>query len=88
MVERVARAVADEVRRQRIAPEIWSAVFGEEIPPTDMGAVARAAIAAMREPTQAQYEALSATNKMWRELDSRTVWQIYIDAALQPDAVS
>lgn len=44
---------------------------------------AKAAIAAMREPTDEQYEALSATGKMWRELDSKTVWQTYIDAALE-----
>jgi len=37
----------------------------------------------MREPTEEQYEALSATGKMWRELDSKTVWQTYIDAALE-----
>lgn len=46
----------------------------------------RAAIEAMREPTEAQYEALSATDKLWRELDSRTVWQTYIDAALKVQA--
>lgn len=42
----------------------------------------RAVLTAMREPTQAQYDALCATDKMWRELDSKTVWQTYIDALL------
>ena len=45
--------------------------------------LARAAIKAMREPTQAQYDALCATNKIWSELDSLTVWQIYIDAVIK-----
>lgn len=45
--------------------------------------MARAAVAAMRDPTEAQYGALSATGKMWRELDSKTVWQTYIDAILE-----
>lgn len=44
---------------------------------------ARAVIEAIREPTQGQYDALSATNKLWRDLDSTTVWQTYIDAALK-----
>lgn len=43
---------------------------------------ARVAIEAMREPTTAQYYALSATGKMWHELNSELVWKIYIDAAL------
>lgn len=45
--------------------------------------IARVAIEAMREPTRAQYDALCATHKLWRELDSKTVWQTYIDAALR-----
>lgn len=46
---------------------------------------ARRAIKAMREPTTAQYDALSATNKLWKELNSEEVWKTYIDAALKSD---
>lgn len=42
---------------------------------------ARRHIRAMREPTQEQYDALCATDKMWRELNSEVVWKTYIDAA-------
>lgn len=42
--------------------------------------IVKAVVMAMREPTQAQYDALCATNKVWRDLDSLTVWQTYIDA--------
>ena len=34
----------------------------------------------LREPNEIQYNALCATNKTWKELSSREVWQIYIDA--------
>jgi hypothetical protein len=68
MIERVAKAINDAMLQH-----------GDYKPDE----LARAAIAAMREPTNEQYEALSATGKMWRELDSRTVWQTYIDAALE-----
>lgn len=49
---------------------------------TDPLSAARAALEALRQPNLAQYEALSATGKMWRDLDSITVWQTYIDAIL------
>jgi hypothetical protein len=81
MVEKVARA---------IDPAIWLATSET---PEEASRVqnlrntslyrARVAISAMWEPTQAMYDALSATGKMWRDLDSQTVWQTYIDAALK-----
>lgn len=46
-----------------------------------------AVLLAMREPTQAQYDALCATDKMWREQTSRTVWTTYIDAYLNEGGV-
>lgn len=46
-------------------------------------AKARAAIEAMREMTPEMYEALSATGKMWREMDSREVYTTLIDGALK-----
>lgn len=48
-------------------------------------AQAKAAICAMREPTEAQYNALSATNKLWRELTSYDVWTTYIDTVVNND---
>jgi hypothetical protein len=75
MIERVATAIIGEIARQMRAGE--SCALGD-----NPRKIARAAMEAMREPTEAQYEALSATNKTWRELTSRLVWQTYIDAAL------
>ena len=42
----------------------------------------RAMIGAMREPTEIQYNALSDTGKLWRDLNSYTVWTTYIDALI------
>lgn len=47
---------------------------------------ARAAIEAMREPTEAMYEAVSATGKMWRETNSTEVYRAMIDGALRDAA--
>lgn len=79
MIERVARAIfatGDDI------PEADFVYHSFEDSRTSWEALARAAIAAMREPTEEQYDALCATDKMWRELTSRIVWQTYIDAAL------
>ena len=76
MIERVAKAIATKALGE-VGRDYDPFAIQKCIP------YARAAIAAMREPTNEQYEALSATGKMWRELDSRTVWQTYIDAALE-----
>jgi hypothetical protein len=67
MIDRVARAI--EAKSSYVISEHHSK------------ALARAAIEAMRVPTDAQYEALCATGKVWRELNSQTVWETYIDAA-------
>ena len=42
---------------------------------------ARIAIAAMREPTQEMYDAVSANGKMWRDTNSTEVYRAMIDAA-------
>lgn len=44
---------------------------------------AHQALAAILEPTEAQYEALSATGKAWREMNSAFVWKTYIEAELK-----
>ena len=44
-------------------------------------AAARAAIEAMRETTEGMYNAYRC-DEMWRDLDSKKVWQLWIDAAL------
>ena len=69
MIERVAKAI-----RVRCIEHSGKFVGWREC--------AKAAIKAMREPTQAQYDALCATNKIWSELDSLTVWRTYIDAVI------
>ena len=50
--------------------------------PAQAKEIVAAILTAMREPTQEQYDALCATDKVWRELDSKTVWQTYVDALL------
>lgn len=77
--EMLAR-VADAILTSSFETEEWSlSIDGAK-------KAAVAAIEAMREPTDEQYSALCATNKIWRELDSRTVWQTYIDAATKDTA--
>lgn len=80
MVERVARALAKVDLNAELSAESV-AEYVDAFWPNFIDA-ASAAIEEMREPIEAQRDALSATGKMWRELDSKTVWQTYIDAAL------
>jgi hypothetical protein len=83
MVERVARAVRRNkfVRTRRIAS------FDETVPPTDEEIDdARAAIAAMREPTPEMSEAafqIEASGYSQRTL-LEAGWRAMIDAALDP----
>jgi hypothetical protein len=71
MVERVARAIAYS---ETADPEMWSA-FVE---------VARAAIAAMREPTEAMLQAASnAPREPFAPTEPRDTWQAIIDEALK-----
>lgn len=83
MVERVARAITagrlaenrnltDDQRAQQVE-SFWRAYVSD----------AKIAISAMREPTQEQYDALCATDKVWRDLTSEIVWKTYINAALK-----
>lgn len=69
----------------RVAAAIYNCkhISGRGVPNVN-GAMelARAAVTAMREPTGEMYKALCATNKMWKELTSRDVWQTYIDSIL------
>lgn len=44
---------------------------------------ARAAIEAMKEPTEVQYDAISNCGLMWRENNSGNVYKLMIDAALK-----
>ena len=50
--------------------------------PGEREAVVRAILQAMREPTESQYDALSNSGVMWRDLNSAIVWTTYIDALL------
>ena len=78
MIDRVADALTRFPVRDFTDP-------GGELDKLRCREAARAAILAMREPNEAQYDALCATNLMWRELNSLKVWQTYIDAALGED---
>lgn len=44
---------------------------------------ARAAVKAMRDPTPEMYDALSATDILWKDNTSQGVWQAMIDGALK-----
>lgn len=50
---------------------------------TDEYAMARAAIKAMREPTEHMYEYLSGHGPVWRDQTSYGVWTTYIDAIIK-----
>lgn len=89
---RVAKAMYDQNmarRRQLRIPDrpSWGPVF-EQLQP-DVRAIwighARAAIRAMREPPAESWDAMASAGKMWRELNSTTVWQTFIDAASPPE---
>ena len=68
MVERVAMAIANRMN---------------EFPCTDLDC-ARAAIEAMREPTEAMCN--SGDGRYWDDMTPRAMWQFMIDAALSdPD---
>lgn len=45
-------------------------------------ALARTVLEVVREPNEAQYNALCATNKLWRDLSSFDVWRVFVDAIL------
>lgn len=82
MAERAGRAALDAVKDFRTPCHGESA---ETYAYCKNLVAGRAAIAAMREPTEGMYEALSATGKMWREMNSREVWYNQIDAALSEE---
>ena len=74
MVERVARAILDNV------PTISERGAYD---PADLQRCARAAIEAMREPTQAMVRTLYESHgKLWADCESAVVWHAMIDAAL------
>lgn len=81
MVERVAKAICGSMEADdfdALPPRsIYRAAYVQQ---------ARAVIEAMRHPTQEMYDALSATDKLWREQTSTTVWRAMIEGALSSDA--
>ncbi len=82
MVERVAIAMFDK-------GEKWTTMGGQhwdtapEVQKQVLRAQARAAIEALREPTEAMLATLSAKDKLWRDTNSTEVWQAFIDGALK-----
>ncbi len=78
MREKMARAMYESAPHSR-----WSAVNAPvKMRPEDFFAAADAALNAMVEPTEGMYEALSATDIIWKNQTSLNVWQNYIRAAL------
>lgn len=75
-LEEVARAM-ERARTDWIhLAGIWNA----DIVPMDL--LARVAVEALRVPVQAQYDALTAKDMMWRELNSTDVYSTMISAIL------
>jgi hypothetical protein len=93
MVDRLARAITSELARQNIAPSFGPGLLSGVNPPLDVGAVARAAIDAMREPSEEMRHAA----KIWPtapdsfeqdvvmgNMDGVEIYRAMIDAALPP----
>lgn len=66
----------------RVAVAILAA---NDVGPTNYWTLARAAIAAMREPTKAMEDVELYDNWSWDDISPRRAWQTMIDAALKPD---
>lgn len=76
MIERVAKAI------EGVEYFLNGSTVPTRIGPGLSPQLARAAIAAMREPTEEMYQGVCALNKMWRDSNSAEIWQAMIDAAL------
>lgn len=74
MVERVACAVGDAIEGREIDPFLYPEAFDH------YEKIARAAIAAMREPTETMWDH-GASNMQWHS--ATRVWQAMIDEALK-----
>lgn len=88
MIERVARNLLEHVQNRsvinRLIPGSGRSWDGfPKFVKDEYLTFARAAIKSMREPTQEMYDALSAKDKLWREINSTEVWQAFIDGALK-----
>lgn len=77
MIEQAARAIAEELGL--VFDDLEESSFGDDLTKDDMIRSARAAISAMREPTEAM---LKAADGHWFEGHPRDCWQAMIDAAL------
>ncbi len=64
MVERVEDAIVEELLRQKIAARSWGNSFDSLNPPVRWDDVARAALKATREPTEAMTNAAVDTDAM------------------------
>ena len=88
MVERGALAVRTVINDPEVMEKLLilrKASTSEHVENWMSEQVARAVIAAMREPTEAMYDAVSATGKMWRETNSTEIWRTMIDGALKDE---
>lgn len=81
MIQRVARALFEQDEYQGYNDETKARHWLLRQPTYERRA--RIVIEAMREPTEEQFDQVSATGKMWRNLTSREVYQAMIDGALK-----
>jgi hypothetical protein len=84
MIDRVAKALFADYQKSALGPDLtqtWSTLPNHA--KDHAYSQARAAIAAMREPTEEMYQGVCALNKRWQDSNSAEIWQAMIDAALE-----
>jgi hypothetical protein len=84
MIDRVAKALFADYQKSALGPDLtqtWSTL--PNYSKDHAYSQARAAIAAMREPTEEMYHGVCALNKRWQDSNSAEIWQAMIDAALE-----
>jgi hypothetical protein len=81
-LEQVARALFDKASEDR---PLYDRVSWEELGPKGwehfMG-LARVVVEALRELSDYQSDVLAAKDMMWMNVDSKFIWQTFIDAIL------
>lgn len=85
MIERVADAILKDLRYRKGFGQIWDEC-DEGIQAEIREAIGRAAILAMREPSEVMFKArfeLYMTSNPWIEANKKSLYQAWIDAALK-----
>lgn len=84
MIERVARAMDAATTGPEAGELVISEMFSPDLWRMMSANLARAAIEAMRDPTDEMLDAATRTNNCHDEGNYRAVWQVMTTAALTP----